>query len=250
MPASHADLKHTASSSNPTPMRLALYADGANRDQMLARYHGGGVQGFTTNPTLMAKAGIKDYKAFALDLLKVIQAPISFEVFSDDFEAMEREAIEINSWGSTVNVKIPITNTRSESAVPLIQKLFALKMKLNITALFTRTQLIEVREVMKPEDDAIISIFAGRIADTGVDPVPLMKEAVALFAGFPKAKILWASPREALNIYQAEECGCHIITLTEDLLKKLELRNKPLEEYSLETVQMFYKDAKAAGFKL
>jgi transaldolase len=233
------------------PFRIALYADGANRDQMLKRYQEGLVQGFTTNPTLMAKAGIRDYSAFAKDILKTIKTmPISFEVFSDEFDEMERQAIEINSWGQNVNVKIPITNTKGQPALKLIRRLFDLKMKLNITALFTEEQLKGLREVLKPDDDAIISIFAGRIADTGVDPIRIMSNAVQSFLPFRAAKILWASPREALNIYQADSCGCHIITLTDDLLSKVNLRNKSLEDYSLDTVKMFYKDATAAGFQL
>src|SRR5690242_4824936 len=164
------------------PFKVALYADGANRDQMLNRYQGGLVKGFTTNPTLMAKAGIRDYAAFAKDILKTIkEMPISFEVFSDEFEEMERQAIEINSWGSNVNVKIPITNTKGQPALKLIRRLFDLKMKLNITALFTEEQLKGLKEILNPEDDAIISIFAGRIADTGVDPLPIMRNAVKSF---------------------------------------------------------------------
>lgn len=233
------------------PFKVALYADGANKEQMLARYHQGLAQGFTTNPTLMAKAGIRDYAGFAKDILKTIQKlPISFEVFSDDFEEMEKQAIEINSWGDNVNVKIPITNTKAEPSLRLIRRLFDLKMKLNITALFTDQQLKGLREIMKPTDDAIISIFAGRIADTGIDPVPVMKKAVQDFSSYSGSKILWASPREALNIYQADECGCHIITLTDDLLSKISLKGKSLAEYSLDTVKLFYKDATQAGFKL
>jgi transaldolase len=233
------------------PFKVALYADGANRDQMLKRHQEGLVQGFTTNPTLMAKAGIRDYAAFAKDILKTIkEMPISFEVFSDEFDEMERQADEINSWGPNVNVKIPITNTKGQPALKLIRSLFDKKMKLNITALFTEEQLKGLREILRPEDDAIVSIFAGRIADTGVDPMPIMRNAVQAFSACKNAKILWASPREALNIYQADESGCHIITLTDELLSKVNLRNKPLDEYSLDTVKMFYKDATAAGFKL
>jgi len=233
------------------PLKIALYADGANREQMLKRYQDGSAQGFTTNPTLMAKAGIRDYAGFAKDILKTIKdLPISFEVFSDEFDEMERQAREINSWGPNVNVKIPITNTKNQPSLKLIRSLFDQKMKLNITALFTEEQLKGLREILRPEDDAIISIFAGRIADTGVDPMPIMRNAVQSFSACKKAKILWASPREALNIYQAEECGCHIITLTDDLLSKISLRGKSLEEYSLDTVKMFYKDATAAGFQL
>lgn len=237
--------------SNKSPFKVALYADGANKDQMLKRYQEGLVQGFTTNPTLIAKAGIRDYMSFAKDILKTIKdLPISFEVFSDEFDEMERQAVEINSWGANVNVKIPITNTKSKPSLALIRRLFDQKMKLNITAIFTEEQLNGLREILKPEDNAIISIFAGRIADTGVDPMPIMKKAVQTFSTFPGSKILWASPREALNLYQADDCGCHIITMTDDQLNKISLRGKSLEEYSLDTVKMFYKDATAAGFQL
>ncbi len=236
---------------NKPPLKVALYADGANKEHMLKRYQEGLVQGFTTNPTLMAKAGIKDYAIFAKDVLKTIKdLPISFEVFSDEFEEMERQATEINSWGPNVNVKIPITNTKNESSLKLIRRLFELKMKLNITAIFTKEQLKGIREIIQPEDNAIISIFAGRIADTGIDPIPIMREAVQAFSPYPGSKILWASPREALNIYQADDCGCHIITMTDEQLSKVSLRGKSLAEYSLETVKMFYKDATAAGFQL
>ncbi|PWU14581.1 MAG: transaldolase [Bdellovibrio sp.] len=218
---------------------------------MIKRYREGVVSGFTTNPTLMAKAGIKDYQGFAKEVLATIKdLPISFEVFSDDFAEMKRQALIIKSWGEHVNVKIPITNTRSESAIPLIEDLFRLGVKLNVTAIFTELQFSALRKVTRPEDDVIVSIFAGRIADTGVDPIPIMKRAVDLFRDRPKAKILWASPREALNIVQAEMAGCHIITVTDDLLTKRSLRNKDLTEYSLETVKMFYNDATKAGFRL
>lgn len=234
-----------------SPFKIALYADGANKDQILKNYQGGLVSGFTTNPTLMAKAGIRDYAGFAKEILKTVRdMPISFEVFSDEFEEMEKQAGIINSWGSNVNVKIPVTNTRAESSIKLIERLLAKKMKLNVTALFTEKQLKELRAVLKPEDDVIVSIFAGRIADTGVNPNPIMKKAVKDFAPFPKAKILWASSREAYNIYEAEETGCQIITLTDDLLGKVSLRNKSLSEYSLDTVKLFYKDATQAGFQL
>lgn len=234
-----------------SPLKVALYADGANKDQMLKHYHGGLVRGFTTNPTLIAKAGVKDYAAFAKDVLKTIRdLPISFEVFSDEFHEMERQALEIGSWGTNVNVKIPITNTQKLPSLKLIRSLLDRGMKLNVTALFTEQQILGLREIMNPQDDVIVSIFAGRIADTGVDPMPLMKKAVQDFAHFPKAKILWASSREALNIYQADECGCQIITCTDDLLSKVSLRGKSLDDYSLDTVKMFYKDSIQAGFKL
>jgi transaldolase len=235
-----------------SPFRIHLFADGADAATMIRRYKEGLVRGFTTNPTLMAKAGIRDYAAFAREVLAVIRdLPISFEVFSDDFAEMERQAFLISSWGPNVNVKIPITNTQAASSLGVIRSLLARGAKLNITAILTREQWLGVRELMRPDDDVIISVFAGRIADTGVDPVPMMAQAVDDFRAFPGAKILWASPRETLNIYQADQCGCHIITATDDLLSKLfSLRGKSLAEFSLETVRMFHGDAEKAGFTL
>lgn len=232
-------------------LKIHLYADGADKNQMLDVYSKGQAKGFTTNPTLMAKANIKDYAQFAQAILEVIRdLPISFEVFSDEFPEMERQANIIASWGSNVNVKIPITNTKSENSFGLIQKLLLKNIKLNVTAILTMGQVEGLREVLRKNDDVIISIFAGRIADTGRDPMPLMKKAVEMFQDFPKVKILWASPREVLNVYQADECGCHIITATPDLIKKMVLRGKDLDLYSLETVKMFYNDACSAGFSL
>ena len=196
-------------STNTYPkLKVAVFADGANKEDMLKRYREGFVRGFTTNPTLMAKAGIKDYAAFAKSILaEITDLPISFEVFSDDLESMEREANIIGSWGKNVNVKIPITNTKGQSTLSLARRLLDKGLKLNMTAIFTQSQLDALRETMKPQDDVIVSIFAGRIADTGIDPVPLMKKAVKDYAHLPHAKVLWASPREALNVYQSEECG-------------------------------------------
>ncbi len=232
-------------------MKIAVFADGANRDDMIKRNKEGFVKGFTTNPTLMAKAGIRDYAAFAKSVLTEIRdLPISFEVFSDDFSEMERQAQTIASWGENVNVKIPITNTKGQSAFPLIRRLLDKKIKLNVTAIFTEQQLAGLRECVKDQDDVIVSIFAGRIADTGIDPMPIMKKAVADFKGLAKSKILWASPREVLNIYQADACGCQIITATDDLIGKLKLSQKTLEEFSLDTVKMFFNDAQKAGFQL
>jgi len=232
-------------------LKIAVFADGANREAMINRYKEGFVKGFTTNPTLMNKAGITDYEAFAKSVLGTVTSlPISFEVFSDEFADMERQAKKISTWGSNVNVKIPITNTRGESSLPLIRRLFDQGLKLNITAILADDQITGLRKILKPEDDAIVSIFAGRIADSGRDPIPAMKKAVQDYKGLPKAKILWASPREVLNIYQAEDCGCHIITATDDLISKLSLKGKPLSDYSLDTVKMFYTDAQKAGFKL
>ena len=230
---------------------IQVYADGANKADMVKRVREGYIAGLTTNPTLMRKVGISDYEAFAKDVLSEIKdLPISFEVFSDDFADMKRQAIKIKSWAPNVNVKIPITNTKSESAIPLVKELFAEGIKLNITAIMSEEQIVALRDALRPEDDAIVSIFAGRIADTGRDPMPIMKRAVEAYKALPKAKILWASPREVLNVYQAEECGCHIITATDDLLSKLVLKGKPLDEYSLDTVKMFATDAQAAGFSV
>ncbi|MFO0679972.1 MAG: transaldolase [Polyangiaceae bacterium] len=232
-------------------IKIQVYADGANKADMVKRTREGYISGLTTNPTLMKKAGITDYEAFAKDVLGEIKdLPISFEVFSDEFPEMKRQAMKIKDWAPNVNVKIPITNTKKESAIPLIKELFAAGIKLNITAIMSERQIMELKDALKPGDDAIISIFAGRIADTGVDPMPLMKRAVEAYKGLTKSKILWASPREVLNVYQAEQTGCHIITATDDLLSKLALKGKDLEEYSLDTVKMFYKDAQSAGFNL
>jgi len=232
-------------------LKIHVYADGANKEDMIKRYKEGFVKGFTTNPTLMAKVGIKDYEGFAKDVLATIKdLPISFEVFSDDFQEMKKQALKIGSWGKNVNIKIPITNTKGEPALGLIKDLLKEGLKLNVTAIFTKKQLEGLKEVMIPKDDVIVSIFAGRIADAGVDPVPIMADAVKMFKNLTGAKVLWASPREVLNVYQAEECGCHIITVTDDIIKKIDSRGKDLTEFSLDTVKMFYDDAKKAGFKL
>ncbi|HEX8255312.1 MAG TPA: transaldolase [Thermoanaerobaculia bacterium] len=231
--------------------RIAIYADGADVRDMIAARDAGIVKGFTTNPTLMRKVGITDYAAFAKEALAATgDMPISFEVFADDFPEMERQAKLIATWGEPVYVKIPITNTKGESAVPLIQRLSAAGVKLNITAILTLDQVRAVVDALDPNTPAIVSVFAGRVADTGVDPVPLMREAAQICAAKAKAELLWASPRELLNIFQADEVGCHIITVTSDILKKLAMVGKPLDELSLDTVKMFYNDATAAGFKL
>ena len=232
-------------------LRIAVYADGADVRDMLSARNAGLVRGFTTNPTLMRKCGISDYEAFAREALSAVSGmPISFEVFADDFAEMERQAKRIATWGDDVFVKIPVTNTRGESAVPLVRRLSAAGVKLNITAVLTIDQVRAITDALDPNVPAIISVFAGRIADTGVDPVPIMREAVAIARAKPKAQVLWASPRELLNIFQAEQCGCHIITVTNDILKKLAMVGKPLDELSLDTVKMFFNDAAAAGFTL
>ena len=232
-------------------LRIAVYADGADVRDMVAARDGGIVKGFTTNPTLMRKSGISDYQTFAREALTATSGmPISFEVFADEFDEMERQAKLIATWGESVFVKIPITNTRGESSVPLIRRLSAAGVKLNVTAILTLEQVRDVVDALDANVPAIVSVFAGRIADTGRDPVPLMREAAQILKSKPKAQLLWASPRELLNVIQADECGCDIITVTSDILKKLSMVGKPLEELSLDTVKMFYNDASAAGFRL
>ena len=212
-------------------LKIKIFADGANVTEMKKVYSEGIVKGFTTNPTLMKKDGVKDYVAFAKDVLSEIKdMPISFEVFTDDFESMERQAREIGSWGDNVFIKIPITNTKGEPSYELIRKLSDDGMKLNITAILTLEQIENVSKNINEKTPAIVSLFAGRIADTGRDPIPYIKESLKLLKGNPNAELLWASSRELLNIFQAEECGCHIITVTNDLLKKLQMVNKDLKE--------------------
>ena len=232
-------------------LRIELYADGADVRDMVAARDGGLVKGFTTNPTLMRKSGISDYEVFAREALKAVSGmPISFEVFADEFGEMERQARKITTWGDGVFVKIPITNTRRESAVPLIRRLSAAGVKLNITAVLTVDQVRCVVDALDANVPAIVSVFAGRIADTGRDPVPIMRDALSSVRKKSQAKLLWASPREVLNIFQADACGCHIITVTSDILKKLAMVGKSLDDLSLDTVKMFYSDAAAAGFHL
>jgi transaldolase len=231
--------------------RIKLFLDGADIEAMKAARKDPMIKGFTTNPTLMRKAGIADYAGFAKQVLaEITDLPVSFEVFSDDLAGMEREARIIHSWSANTNVKIPITNTKCESCLPLIRKLSHEGIVVNVTAILSEAQISAVHEAVAANTPSIISIFAGRIADTGVDPIPIMRRAVELFRDKPKAEILWASPREVLNLYQAADCGCHIITATPDILKKRELEGKNLEDYSLETVKMFDADATAAGYSL
>ena len=209
------------------------------------------IQGFTTNPTLMRKAGITDYAAFAREVLTEIRNhPISFEVFADEFDEMERQALEIASWGDNVFVKIPVTNTRREPALDLISRLSREGVQLNVTALLALGQVRDVCSVLRKDVPAYVSVFAGRVADTGCDPVPLMTAALEYLEGHSKTELIWASPRELLNIFQADAIGCHVITVTNDILKKLSLVGKDLHDYSLETVSMFYEDAKSSGFSL
>lgn len=234
-----------------TDLKVKVFADGADLQGMLQMYAKPWIKGFTTNPTLMRKVGISDYKAFAKQVLAAIpDRPISFEVFSDEFHEMERQAREIATWGSNVYVKIPITNTRAESSVDLCRTLSGSGLKLNVTALMTLDQVREITGALAGGPPSCVSVFAGRVADTGVDPVPMMTEAVAILSAHPNLELIWASPRELLNIVQAHCIGCHIITVTNDILGKLELLGKDLSDYSLDTVKMFHRDAVASGFAL
>jgi transaldolase len=236
---------------NVSQLRVKIFADGADRAGMLEMARKRHIAGLTTNPTLMCKAGITDYRAFAKDVLaEITNKPVSFEVFSDDFREMERQAREIASWGPNVYVKIPVTNCRAESSCALIDRLARAKVKLNITALLTLAQVRDVSAALGDHASSFISVFAGRIADTGRDPVPLMAAAVELLRPYPRQELVWGSPRELLNIFQANTIGCHIITVTYDVLKKLELVGKDLDAYSLETVKMFHDDAAKAGYLL
>lgn len=233
-------------------LKVKIFADGANLDGMKEMYGNSLIKGFTTNPTLMRVAGVRDYAAFARDVLQMIpDLPVSFEVFADDLPEMEAQAHEIGSWGDNVFVKIPVTNTRGEFTGPIISNLSKQGIKLNITAVFTLEQVRGIVEALAPETPAIVSVFAGRIADSGIDPIPLMREAAALLReSVPEAELLWASPREILNVLQADDVGCGVITVTNDLLKKLALFGKDQDEYSLETVKMFYNDARAAEYTI
>jgi transaldolase len=232
-------------------LKVKIFADGADRAGMLEMYKKSFIKGFTTNPTLMRKAGITDYRTFAKNILQEIpDRPISFEVFSDEFEEMERQAREIAGWAENVYVKIPVTNTRRQPSLELVKRLSHSDVKINVTALLTLAQVREVVSSVVGGAPCYISIFAGRIADTGLDPVPLMSAAIELMKLAPQAELIWASPRELLNIFQADAIGCHIITVTNDILKKLALVGKDLDDYSLDTVRMFYTDAQEAGYQL
>ncbi len=231
--------------------QVKIFADGADVAGMLEMYRNPHISGFTTNPTLMKKAGITDYELFSKEILALIKdRPISLEVFSDSFDEMEAQAREIATWGRNVYVKIPITNTSGESSAPLIERLSNAGIKVNVTAIMTIQQVYEVLPALKNSPGAYVSIFAGRIADTGRDPLPVMKQAVRTLSSHPNIELIWASPRELLNIVQANEIGCHVITVTNDILKKLSTIGKNLDQFSLETVEMFYNDACSAGFKL
>jgi transaldolase len=231
---------------------IKIFADGADREGIASLNAKPYIQGMTTNPTLMRKVGVTDYEKFAREVLEVVkEKPISFEVFSDEFPEMRRQALMIGKWQENVYVKIPITNTRGDSALPLIEELSGEGVKLNLTAILTREQVEGVAKAVKRDVPCVVSVFAGRVADTGVDPLPLMKDSLEMLRDLPQAELLWASVREVLNIFQAAQCGCHIVTVPHDILDKLaKLGGMDLAELSLDTVKMFHKDAVAAGFKL
>ncbi len=236
---------------NLTDLNTKIFADGADLAGMQAMYREPYIKGFTTNPTLMHKAGVTDYRAFAAQVLEAIpDRPISFEVFSDDLTDMERQGREIATWGEHVYVKIPVTNTKRASACDVIHRLSHAGVKVNVTAITTLEQVQSVVDALKGGAPSNISVFAGRVADTGRDPVPHMQSALAILEAEPKAELIWASPREVLNVWQAHEIGCHIITVTGDILRKLPLLGKDLDEHSLDTVKMFHADAQAAGYAL
>jgi len=230
---------------------VKLFADGADLEGIVALSTDPRITGFTTNPTLMRQAGIDDYESFARSLLEAVpDRPISLEVFADDPVDMERQAVKIASWGENVYVKIPITNTEREFMGPLVRQLVADGVKVNVTALMTVAQVVQVIECVAGGPPAFVSVFAGRIADTGRDPIPIMRESLRVLSSHPQVELIWASPREILNVVQADEIGCHIITVTHDLLKKLGGLGKDLDQFSLETVQMFHRDAQASGYQL
>lgn len=232
-------------------LKIKIFADGADLNGMLEMRKNPLISGFTTNPSLMRKAGITDYHAFAKEILShITEHPVSFEVFADELLEMERQARVIATWGGNVNVKIPVTNTRGESTAEVISRLSADGVSLNVTALTTLEQVAIVRDALSPKSDAIVSVFAGRIADTGRDPASIMRDASRLLEDRPGANLLWASTRELFNVFQAEEAGCHIITVTNDIIAKLSLVGRDLVEYSLDTVKMFYKDAKESGYSI
>jgi len=232
-------------------LRVKIFADGADKVSMLKLSTKPYIKGLTTNPTLMRKAGVASYRDFAKDVLKEIKdKPVSFEVLADDFCEMERQALEIAGWGDNVYVKIPITNTKRETACPLIAKLASRRVKVNVTAIMTLAQVNEVAAAFQADVPSYVSVFAGRIADTGRDPIPVMVASLERLKPMPKAELIWASPRELLNIFQADAIGCHVITVTDSILEKLSLVGSDLDDFSLDTVKMFYNDALAAGFKL
>ncbi len=232
-------------------LKVKLFADGADKDGMLEMYANPLISGFTTNPTLMKVAGVSDYESFAKDILThITDKPISFEVFSDEFDEMEKQGLEIASWSENVNVKIPITNTKAESSVKLIDNLSSQGVSVNVTAMMTVDQVQSVLPALSKGPGSYVSVFAGRIADAGLDPLPIMREVVDLLKDYPNIELIWASPRELYNVIQANAIGCHIITATNNILKKLPTLGKYLDQFSLETVKMFYDDATAAGYSI
>jgi transaldolase len=232
-------------------LKVKIFADGADRESMLESYANPLVSGFTTNPTLMRKAGVSDYVGFAKEILKEIpDRDISFEVFSDDFDDMERQGREIATWGDNVYVKIPVTNTKGETSYDMVNRLSHEGVKVNVTAIFTLDQVRKVAEAVNGGVPCCVSVFAGRIADAGIDYMPTMIESVNLLKSNPKAELIWASPREVFNVVQADDIGCHIITCTSDIIKKLPTIGKELAEFSLDTVKLFYDDASAAGYSI
>jgi transaldolase len=232
-------------------MKTKIFVDGAHINEIAEMCDKSFVKGFTTNPTLMRKAGVENYEEFAKSVLNIISdKPISFEVFSDDFSEMVEQAIKIQSWGKNIYVKIPVTNTKGDFTGSVIEKLVKLNIKVNITAVMTTEQVLEISKVLNPEVPSCVSIFAGRIADTGRDPLPIIKDSLKKLNSLKKNEVIWASPRELLNLIQAEEVGCHIITVTNEILKKIDLLGYSLEDYSLDTVKMFFNDAKSSGFSI
>ena len=232
-------------------LEIKIFADGANLDQIPKINKLNYIKGYTTNPSLMKNAGVTDYKEFAFKFMDLVgDAPVSFEVFADDVENMERQAIEISSWSKNIIIKIPITNSKGVSTKYLIKKLTDKNIACNITAIFTLKQILNILDFINKDTYCILSIFAGRIADTGIDPMPIFKDVKKIVESFNNIELLWASPRELLNIFQAEKSGCHIITAASDILNKIKLIDKNLDDYSLETVQMFYNDSLKAGYKL
>ncbi|MBO0729455.1 MAG: transaldolase [Acidimicrobiaceae bacterium] len=237
--------------SEKSQLRVRVFADGANLEDMVTASKNPLIAGFTTNPTLMRQSGVTDYVAFAHEVLAAIQTkPISFEVFSDNLEEMERQAHTIAAWADNVYVKIPITNTKGETTAKLVERLSSDGIKVNVTAILSLAQVRTAAEALESSREGIVSVFAGRVADTGRDPVPLMTAALALLEDYPQLQLLWASPREVLNVIQADRIGCHIITVTNDLLKKIDGLGRDLEAFSLDTVKMFHGDARKAGFSL
>lgn len=234
-----------------TDLNIKVFADGADLSVMRTLNENPYVSGFTTNPSLMRSAGVEDYRSFALEVLAAIPAkPISFEVFADDFPTMEAQAREIATWGANANVKIPATNTKGESSAPLISRLSSDGVVLNITALFTVARVKEVADALNAATPAILSVFAGRLADVGIDPIPVMREAVAVAKPKPKAELLWASTREVFNVFEAQRIGCHIITAPEGVIKKLSGLGTSADDLAIDAVRVFYRDAQAAGFDI